>query len=76
MTLFDTPAATELQTAINRKIEEHGEVVCIQRLVNEDCTLRVETAYRLLKVCAPIWGYQVDRMPCKTGGFVLRIQRL
>ena len=76
MTGFDSPAAKELMGAIDRNIEMNGEVICVQRLVHEECTLRVETAYRLLKACAPILGYQVDRLPCRSGGFVLRITKL
>lgn len=76
MTGWDSPAARELQNAINQDIVVNGEVICVQRLVNDKCTLRVKYAYQLLKACAPIWGFGVDRLPCKTGGFVLRVYRL
>lgn len=72
----DTPAGLELVNAINQDIEENGEVVCVQRLVTERCTIPLSYAYELLKACAPIWGYKVDRLPRAEGGFVLRIQRL
>ena len=71
-----SPAYVEFVRAIENEINDKGEVVCVQRFVKKKCTISENYAYYLLEIIAPVWGYHVERIPCKSGGFVLRITRL
>ena len=71
-----SPAYVEFVRAIENEIRVNGEVVCIQRFVKENCSMSEKYAYYLLGAIAPVWGYRVEHLPCKSGGSVLRITKL
>ena len=70
-----SPGYVEFVQAIEGEIAVKGEIVSFEQFVKEHCSFGERYAYYLLESVAPIWGYRVERLPCKTGGHVLRITR-